>query len=62
MKSEVTWTLFDDDKVKQKLEVLNTLEALWDDERNEITEELNFFIEELPLGSKVKITFELVEK
>ena len=61
MKSEVTWTLFDDDKVKQKLEVLNTLEALWDDERNEITEELNFFIEELPLGSKVKITFELVE-
>ncbi len=61
MKSEVTWTLFDDDKTKQKLEVLNTLEALWDDERNEITEELNFFIEELPLGSKVKITFELVE-
>jgi len=60
MKAEVTWTLFDDDIVKEKLEILNTLETMWDDERNQIPDELNFFVEELPLGSRVKITFELL--
>ena len=61
MKAEVIWTLFDDDIVKEKLEIMNTLETMWDDERNTIPDDLNFFVEELPLGSKVKITFELVE-
>ena len=60
MKAEVIWTLFDDNIVKEKLEILNTLETMWDDERNERPDELNFFVEELPLGSKVKITFELL--
>lgn len=57
----VEWTLFDDDTSKEKLEILNTLETMWDDERNERSDELNFFVEELPLGSKVRITFELLE-
>ena len=61
MKAEVIWTLFDDDIVKEKLEIMNTLETMWDDERNKISDELIFFVEDLPLGSKVKITFELVE-
>ena len=61
MKAEVIWTLFDDDIVKEKLEIMNTLESMWDDERNKISDELIFFVEDLPLGSKVKITFELVE-
>ena len=61
MKAEVIWTLFDDDIVKEKLEIMNTLETMWDDERNQIPDDLNFFVEQLPLGSKVKITFELVE-
>jgi len=61
MKAEVIWTLFDDDIVKEKLEIMNTLETMWDDERNAIPEELSFFMCDLPLGSKVKITFELVE-
>ena len=61
MKAEVIWTLFDDDIVKEKLEIMNTLETMWDDERNQISDDLNFFVEQLPLGSKVKITFELVD-
>ena len=61
MKAEVIWTLFDDDIIKEKLEIMNTLETMWDDERNTIPDDLNFFVEKLPLGSKVKITFELVE-
>ena len=61
MKAEVIWTLFDDDIVKEKLEIMNTLETMWDDERNHIPDDLNFFVEELPLGSRVKITFELVD-
>ena len=61
MKAEVIWTLFDDDIVKEKLEIMNTLETMWDDERNKISDDLIFFVEDLPLGSKVKITFELVE-
>jgi len=61
MKAEVIWTLFDDDIVKEKLEIMNTLETMWDDERNQIPDDLNFFVEQLPFGSKVKITFELVE-
>ena len=36
MKAEVIWTLFDDDIVKEKLEIMNTLETMWDDERNQI--------------------------
>ena len=61
-KAVLEWTLFDDDISKEKLEILNTLETMWDDERNERPDELNFFVEELPLGSKVRITFELLEQ
>jgi len=43
------------------LTILNTLETMFDDERNILPPEYFYFSDELPLGSKVRITFEVVE-
>ena len=61
MKSEFMLVLFDDDSVREKLKVLNCLETMFDDQRNSLPESLWFFTDNLPMGSKVKLTFELVE-
>jgi len=51
-------TLFDD--AKKKEEVLNRLEIMFDDERNNFDDDENwkYFTEDIPYGSTVKITIE----
>lgn len=61
MKAIIDMTLFDDEKTRKKLTILNTLETMFDDERNILPPEYFYFSDELPLGSKVRITFEVVE-
>lgn len=61
MKAIVEMTLFDDDKTRKKLTILNTLETMFDDERNTLPPEYFYFSDELPIGTKVRITFEVIE-
>lgn len=61
MKTTFVMTLFNDEKTTKKLAVLNTLEAMFDDERNILPPEYFYFSDGLPLGSRVRITFEVVE-
>lgn len=61
MKAIVDMTLFDDEMTRKKLTVLNTLETMFDDERNVLPAEYFYFSDELPVGTKVRITFEVVE-
>jgi hypothetical protein len=61
MKTTFDMTLFDDEKTVKKLTVLNTLEAMFDDERNILPPEYFYFSDDLPLGSRVRITFEVIE-
>ena len=61
MKAEFQMTLFDDEQTRKKLTILNTLETMFDDERNILPSEYFYFSDELPLGSRVRITFEVVE-
>ena len=61
MKTTFDMTLFDDEKTLKKLTVLNTLETMFDDERNVLPPEYFYFSDNLPLGSRVRITFEVIE-
>ena len=54
-------TLFNDEHTRDKLHMLNTLEAMFDDARNVLPEEYFYFSDDLPLGSRVRVTFELIE-
>jgi len=54
-------TLFNDEPTRGKLHMLNTLEAMFDDARNVLPEEYFYFSDKLPLGSRVRVTFELIE-
>lgn len=53
-------TLFDDESVRKKLEVMDQWDAMIDDERNEC-EGVDEFVETIPLGSVVKVTLEIVQ-
>jgi hypothetical protein len=59
-KAEFELTLFDDEKTRKKLTLLNTLETMFDDERNILPPEYFYFSNELPLGTKVRVTFEVL--
>lgn len=61
MKTELTMKLFDDASVAAKLPFMGKLEVMSDDARNVIPDEYFEFIENIPLGSTVKITFEVLE-
>jgi hypothetical protein len=61
MKTTFDMTLFDDEKNRKKLTMLNTLETMFDDERNILPSEYFYFSDNLPLGTKVRITFEVIE-
>lgn len=52
--------LYNDDQVKRKAAMLNRLELMFDDVRNELPQEYFKLVETLPFGSKVRITFEVV--
>ncbi len=61
MKTTFDMTLFDDEITRKKLTLLNTLETMFDDERNILPLEYFYFSESLPLGTKVRITFEVIK-
>lgn len=61
MKTTFDMTLFNDENTLKKLTVLNTLEIMFDDERNVLPPEYFYFSDNLPLGSRVRITFEVIE-
>ena len=60
MKITFDMTLFDDEKNRKKLTSLNKLETLFDDERNILPEEYFYFSDDLPMGSTVRVTFEVI--
>ena len=55
-------TIFDDALVKAKLPFMDKMEIMSDDARNTIPDEYFDFIENIPLGSVVKINLEIVNK
>lgn len=55
-------TLFDDESVKKKLTMLGTLEAMFDDSRNEQPEEYYWFSDHMPLGTRIRVTLEELPK
>lgn len=61
MKTTFDLTLFDDAETHKKLTLLSRLEAMFDDERNVLPPEYFYFSDELPMGSRVRITFEVIE-
>jgi hypothetical protein len=61
MKTEFEMTLFDDAETSKNLTMLNRLEALFDHSKNSLPEEYFWFSDNLPVGSRVKITFEVIE-
>jgi hypothetical protein len=61
MRTEFELTLFDDEETAKKLVLLNRLEVLFDHTGNSLPDEYYEFTENLPIGSRVKITFEVVE-
>lgn len=54
-------TLFDDDSVKEKLTVMQPVEAAFDDERNTVPDDYWDLMENWKPGQSVKITMELVD-
>lgn len=60
MKIAFDMTLFDDEQTHEKLPLLNKLEVMFDDKRNKLPLEYFYFSDELPFGSKVRITFEVI--
>lgn len=61
MKTTFDMTLFDDEKTRKQLTILNCLETMFDDERNILPEEYLYFSDDLPMGSTVRVTFEVIE-
>jgi hypothetical protein len=61
MKTEFEMTLFDDEETAKNLTLLNRLEALFDHSKNSLPEEYFWFSDNLPVGSRVKITFQVIE-
>ena len=59
-KVEYTLTLFDDDWVKEKLTVMDNMECLFDDARNDVPDEYYEMVKTMPFGSSLKITVELI--
>lgn len=60
MKTEFEMTLFDDEETAKNLSILNRLEALFDHSKNTLPLDYYWFSDNLPVGSKVKITFEVL--
>tara|TARA_R110002126_G_scaffold112184_2_gene250356 strand:- start:330 stop:497 length:168 start_codon:yes stop_codon:yes gene_type:complete len=54
-------TLFEDDETHKKLTLLSPLETMFDHSKNILPLDYYWFSDKLPVGSRVKITFEIVE-
>jgi len=61
MKTTFDLTLFDDEDTRKKGRLLNRLELMFDDVRNPLPDEYYKFVTEIPFGSKVRVTFEVIE-
>lgn len=61
MKTEFEMTLFNDEETAKNLTVLNRLEVLFNHSKNTLPKDYFWFSDNLPLGSRVKITFEVIE-
>lgn len=61
MKTEFEMTLWDDEETAKKSSVLSPLEILFDHSKNRLPAEYFWFSDALPLGTRVKITFEMIE-
>lgn len=53
-------TLHNDQETKEKMQLLSALETALDHSKNIIPDEFLSFTDTMPLGSKVRITLELV--
>lgn len=60
MKTEFEMTLWDDAETEKNLTILNRLEALFDHSKNTLPKDYFWFSDNLPVGSRVKITFEVI--
>jgi hypothetical protein len=60
MKTEFELTLFDDEATAKRLTILNKLEAMFDDPRNVIPESYFYFSDKIPVGSTIRVTFEVI--
>ena len=61
-KAEFELTLYDNEKNIEKFNTMSKLEIMFDDEDNPLPPEYFFFSDYIPWGSKMKVTFELVEE
>jgi len=61
MKTELELTLWDDEETARKLSMLSPLEILFDHSKNSLTDEYYRLSDNLPVGARVKITFEVIE-
>jgi len=61
MKTEFELTLFDDEETAKKSSMLSHLEILFDHSKNKLPDDYYWFSDNLPLGTRVKITFEVIE-
>jgi len=61
MKTELELTLWDDEETARKLSMLSPLEILFDHSKNTLPEDYFWFSDKLPVGARVKITFEVIE-
>ncbi len=59
---EFELTLFDDTETRQKLGVLSRFEAMFDDSRNELPPEYYKLTDELPFGSTIRVTMEVIKQ
>ena len=61
MKTEFEMTLWDDEETARDLTILNRLETLFDHSKNTLPKDYYWFSDNLPVGARVKITFEVIE-
>lgn len=61
MKTEFILTYFDDESFSSKLDLLSKIEAAFDDSRNELPDSYYYFSDDIPLGTRVKVTMEVVQ-
>jgi hypothetical protein len=65
MKTTFDLTLFDDEDTRNKSVLMNMnvdrVALMFDDVRNPLPDEYYKFVTEIPFGSKVRVTFEVVE-
>lgn len=61
MKTEFELTLFDDEQTRKLEPILNRMEIMFDDRRNNLPDEYYWFSDNIPFGSKIRVTFEVIK-